>query len=368
MTSLMTRSGADIYDVTWLDSGQLGRNGLLADMGAWLENDAELGGDIVFRDILLSGITEKGVFSAPIDFYLRKLFVPQAGELSGELPVENKRMTWREFFDKADGLDHQRGRYYGLFDIQVFMERFVSRLSDFIDETGNTENLNSGEMVSLLEECRDWRDMGLCADSRDHKAYYEESCLYGAVSLSDYKIAEMLCTLPEDCKTEYYIAAPMPYDGDPVGTAGNGRYPELETFQGVAHYGVNAGSPRAEAAQDFLRFLLSEEAQEKMLGSSVHIGAYGFRLPVNRAVFRGMVERDLERIQGSAGTVGLDFPGLIGEAEGTVDQIAYIVIEKPYYRTIIRSVAKDFFLDGISVEEAARQMSDKVGLYLKEQG
>jgi hypothetical protein len=31
-------------------------------------------------------------------------------------------------------------------------------------------------------------------------------------------------------------------------------------------------------------------------------------------------------------------------------------------------VAKQFFLDQISAEEAARQMSDKVGLYLKERG
>jgi hypothetical protein len=67
-------------------------------------------------------------------------------------------------------------------------------------------------------------------------------------------------------------------------------------------------------------------------------------------------------------TIELDFPALISEAEGTVDQIAYIIIEKPYYRTIIREVAKQFFLDQISAEEAARQMSDKVSLYLKEQG
>jgi len=33
-----------------------------------------------------------------------------------------------------------------------------------------------------------------------------------------------------------------------------------------------------------------------------------------------------------------------------------------------REVAKQFFLDQITAEEAARQMADKVGLYLKEQG
>jgi len=132
---------------------------------------------------------------------------------------------------------------------------------------------------------------------------------------------------------------------------------------------VNAGSAKAEIAQDFLRFLLSEEAQGKMASRDISLN--GFMFPVNRAVFRSLVESDLERIQTSVNTfdaVEMDIPGLIKEAEEIVDQIAYIIYRKPYYQTIIREVAKEFFLDKISAEEAARQMSDKVGLYLKEQG
>jgi hypothetical protein len=66
-------------------------------------------------------------------------------------------------------------------------------------------------------------------------------------------------------------------------------------------------------------------------------------------------------------TRDLNFPALISEAEGVADQVAYFIMPKPYYNTIIREVAKQFFLGQISAEEASRQMSDKVGLYLKEQ-
>jgi ABC-type glycerol-3-phosphate transport system substrate-binding protein len=137
----------------------------------------------------------------------------------------------------------------------------------------------------------------------------------------------------------------------------------------VHRYGINAGSPNAEVAQDFLRFLLSEEMQEEVADS-------GLLYPLTRASFRSMIESDLNGLEENMRrdyddfdyVEKLDYPALIKEAEDYVDEIAYIVVQKPYYRTIIREVAKEFFLDRISAEEAARRMSDRVGLYLKEQG
>ena len=375
INSLMTGSGSDIYDLTWVDFEQLGKNGLLVDMGNWLENDSELTDDIVFRDILLSGKTEYGVFTTPIDFYFRKLFATSFATSANVPLLTNERMTWQEFFDESSGFDLTDGRLYADFELNIFMERFVARVSDFVDEFENTQNLYSEEMISLLEECRDWRDMGLCADSRNHPAI-DDPCLYSSTFINDYKIAEMLCTLPNDYETYLTIVAPMIFDGDPAYTGGYALYPEMETYKGEGQYGVNAGSPNAEAAQDFLRFLLSDEGQIKLI-EKVEFDINTFRLPINRAAFRSLVDRDLVRIEGSyvdneldipTRMTELDFPALINEAEEHVNQIAYIILEKPYYRSIIRAVARDFFLDEITAEEAARQMSDKVGLYLKELG
>ena len=54
-------------------------------------------------------------------------------------------------------------------------------------------------------------------------------------------------------------------------------------------------------------------------------------------------------------------------SESIVDEIAYIVMEKPYYQSIISDTAAQFFYGNISAQEAARQMANKVDLYLKEQ-
>ena len=370
LSDLMTGSGADICDVNFFDFENLGRNGLLVDMEGWLENDPNLADDIVFQNILLSGKTGSGVFAVPIDFCFSKLFA----FTKDEPLLPNKRMTWQEFMDKVSELDYTGEIAYSATDLDIFMGRFISRASYFIDEDGNTQRLDSKEMISLLEECRDWRDLGLCRQEGDLAAMTASPSYGGYSCYGDYS-AEFFCTLPEDYIRNYICFAPIVSDGDVVKAEGKTLYPE-ESVWGLK-YGVNARSPKAEMAQDFLRFLLSEEAQDEMVDkkSGWFKEQKGLNLPVNRAVFRGMIERDLERIQTdldrvtSAYTIEqLDFPELINEAEETVDQVDQIEYSGKPYLPIIREVAKQYFMDKISAEEAVMQMSNKVGLYLKEQG
>jgi ABC-type glycerol-3-phosphate transport system substrate-binding protein len=132
ISALTTGNGADIYDVAFLEFEHLGRNGLLADMGDWIENGAEFAADNVFRNILLSGKTESGVFAVPIDFNFRRLHAMTPYE---PLP-ENKRMTWQEFFAEVSELDYTQEIAYRGTDLDIFMYRFISRASDFIDEAG----------------------------------------------------------------------------------------------------------------------------------------------------------------------------------------------------------------------------------------
>jgi ABC-type glycerol-3-phosphate transport system substrate-binding protein len=216
--------------------------------------------------------------------------------------------------------------------------------------------------------------MGLATDFREGYDYFAPPSSYSTGAAIPFnQIAFMLCQIPEGYVRSgvgqyQFFFAPYPYDGDPVRINGKDLYPEGSY---VDLYGVNAGSPNAEAALDFLRFLISEEGQEAMMPLDPYQDN-SFLLPINRALFRSRVESSLDHIKAFnqsslAELEELDYPALIKEAEEMVDQIAYLIIPKTDYRYLINQVAAQYFQDQISAEEAARQMADKVGLYLKEQ-
>jgi len=374
IAELMAGSGSDIYFVSYMDYENLGRNGLLVDISDWIENDSEFSNDLYFRNVLLSGKTDSGVFAMPIDFSFSRLSATYSDEplFKNRQMMWREKMTWQEFIYKVEDLGYTQELAYSWTELEVFMHCFTSMASYFIDEKSNTQILYSYEMISLLEECREWRDMGLLADSRDIYTLTVPYS-YSAGMYNGTQSAYMLCSIPEGYvrASGYlnYFFAPVPFNGDTVYIDGNYLYPEI-CF--ISLYGVNARSPNTEAAQDFLRFLLSEEVQEAMMPKEP-LFVNNFAFPINRAVFRGGIEKSLDHIkaynQSSIEQLEeLDYLVLISEAEEIVDQIAYIIMEKPYYKTTIGEVAIQYFLDKITAEEAARQMSDKVGLYLKEQG
>lgn len=360
LSALLAGSGADIYSVEWLDYAQLGKNGLLVDLSEWLNDNEKYSDDSVFRDILLSGKSDDGIYAIPIYFVFRKI----CASSNNEPQLDNRRMTWQAFFEQIRETDYSQERAYYDQDINIFMERFSDRASEFIDETRNTQSLDSPEMITLLEECKGWSDERLCLDYTDPNSM-DSTFSYFGNPIGSAEIAEALCTLPEEyMSSSYYsnMVCPMPYDGKPILSDGIEKYPEK--VEDLSYYAINAGSPNAELAKDFLQFLLSEEAQEAMLATG---SSGGFQIPINRAAFRNLLEKDLEKIQNSNRNLKLDVPSLIGEAEKTINEIAFIIPEKPYYRTIIRETASQFFLGKTTAKEAAKQMANKMDLYLKEQ-
>ena len=362
LSSLNVGGGADIYDVRLLDHENLGKNGLLVDMSSWLNSDEEFSDEVMFRDILLSGKTQDNVFAIPVDFYFLRMFASSEDE---SFP-ENKRMTWTEFFEQVRENGYLGDVAYLYTDLEIFMERFTSRASEFIDETGNTQALNSPEMIAMLEECMAWKEAGLCSDSGD-PAHSERSYSYIGFPINRFRVADALCTLPDFLgKGSYYgyYVSPIPYDGEPVIIDGTEHYPVY--CEEISSYGVNAGSPNVEAAQDFLKFLLSQEAQEVMISVNALENGF-FYLPVNRGAFRSLIEKDLEERFSHDPGIEIDVPSLVDEAEKAIKDVAYILPHKSYYDTIIKKTAEQFFLGNISAEEAVKQMANKVDLYLKEQ-
>ena len=153
---------------------------------------------------------------------------------------------------------------------------------------------------------------------------------------------------------------------------GNGIYVSTDSIY------LRAGSEAAEGAKEFLRFLISEEEQEKYAsynfaqsqddGMSTTMLAKEGAFPVVKSAYEGMIrvaeERDADNVR---------YLGELPYTEDMVGQIYYIIDhaepQNAYINQLEGMVEEElepYFAGDISAEEAAEKLQNRVQLYLNE--
>ena len=153
---------------------------------------------------------------------------------------------------------------------------------------------------------------------------------------------------------------------------GNGIYVSTDSIY------LRAGSEAAEGAKEFLRFLISEEEQEKYAsynfaqsqddGMSTTMLAKEGAFPVVKSAYEGMIraaeERDADNVR---------YLGELPYTEDMVGQIYYIIDHAEPRNAYINQLEgmveeelEPYFAGDISAEEAAEKLQNRVQLYLNE--
>lgn len=153
---------------------------------------------------------------------------------------------------------------------------------------------------------------------------------------------------------------------------GNGIYVSTDSIY------LRAGSEAAEGAKEFLRFLISEEEQEKYAsynfaqsqddGMSTTMLAKEGAFPVVKSAYEGMIraaeERDADNVR---------YLGELPYTEDMVEQIYYIIDHAEPRNAYINQLEgmveeelEPYFAGDISAEEAAEKLQNRVQLYLNE--
>ena len=153
---------------------------------------------------------------------------------------------------------------------------------------------------------------------------------------------------------------------------GNGIYVSTDSIY------LRAGSEAAEGAKEFLRFLISEEEQEKYAsynfaqsqddGMSTTMLAKEGAFPVVKSAYKGMIraaeERDADNVR---------YLGELPYTEDMVGQIYYIIDHAEPRNAYINQLEgmveeelEPYFAGDISAEEAAEKLQNRVQLYLNE--
>ena len=330
-TELMAGKGADVYCAQPADFTPFGNNGLICDVAGWIEQDPDINKDAYYTGIMSSRMSEGKLFEITLNFMPDCIFSTQKiSELEGQ-----KNLTWEQFIDKTKDIK-RKGTLIGMYDSYIFAMRLFDRKILYTDEN-KTQKLDIPEIITLLKQCKEWGEQGLCLSANSINNSGDSLLLHGSGSvlpLIGIQAKDYMYSTPADANT-------------------NASGFKISLSDSVC---INAASKAKGTAWKFVKFLLSEEIQKMFDMTSV-----------NRNVMEQKIDSQIANIQKQIAIDPVQAKQDLIEAINTIDEASEgIYSASPCFKIIVDE-AKCYFSGEISVEEAAENMANKVELYLKEQ-
>lgn len=128
---------------------------------------------------------------------------------------------------------------------------------------------------------------------------------------------------------------------------------------------LNANAANMDGAWEFVKFLLSEEAQEKLAETALS------SMPVKKSVFEKLMDKE---IANGPTEIGMKkaFEGPItreraDEIEAFLESARVLPYKTEPILEIIREESRDYFNDSKSIEQVVSIIENRVQLYLDEQ-
>ncbi len=340
---LMAGKGADIYAGFPLNFQTLGQQNHLCDMATWIAQNADFTSEKYYMRVIEEHEVDNHIYGLPLFFLCNglgtKVDVP-------ELEAD-KQLTWEQFFDITK-IINRNGVLYSLTDYELFERRYKESAGRYIDEQNNTHDLNSTEMIELLEQCKSWGEENICIPyslSDQPEAY--DSAFFKEYGTGILALAHVCVERKDNGEPEIYWFD-IPADDEDNNNA--------NMIFGVENVCINEACSDKETAWQFIKFLLGEQMQANNQWAT----------PVLRSVAETSIEKEIEMIE----LYGLDF-----DTQQIKDDILYILNNigritsrrSSVIETIILEEAQRYFADEVSAEAAAQNMAKKVELFFKEQ-
>ncbi len=334
---LISGKGADIYAGFYLDYNAIGQNKHLCNMEGWISQDPDFTTDAYYMNIIRTLAVGDEMYAFPLFFCCNTLGSRvEVPELKSQ-----PNLNWEQFFELTKDVKRS-GVLYAFTDYDIFQRRYKDRADDFINAENKTQNLNSPEMIKLLEQCKEWSEQDLCVK---YSAGYQVE-IFDKAFFKEYATGiEGLLNI--ECEPGLY------YYDIPSDCSENNKGNKIFPVNLVC---INAASKYKGTAWEFAKFLLSEEIQ--LSGSDT---------PVNRKAAEKFINN---RLPGLAESYGLtiDTEKTIKDTSDTLGAIGKISngFVSPLEKIVFDEV-KRYFRSEISADAAAKNMADKMELYFKEQ-
>ncbi len=226
----------------------------LAVKGAFLSLDdlAEEARDGVFASALACGQVDGTQYMLPYEIRLQTYVTSR--RIAGDLETWNTE----EFMERIEGSGAELALMAPPAYLAEYFALYDTACSDYIDWGAGESHLEEAPFVRVLEFAKKYGKV----DGENFGREWEQG-------IYDGRIAGDVSNMPDSFtlmnRAEVYFQGQPSFLGFPR-QQGSGGY--IEAFGFV----VNADSPNAEAAKDFLRWLISEEGQRQYLRSSHSMG------------------------------------------------------------------------------------------------
>ena len=338
---LMAGKGADIYANTYLDYASIGKNKHLCNVANWIAKDSSFSDDAYYMNILKSGFDEGDVYSVPLFMYFSAL-----GSAIKVPELDGKSFSWEEFFDFAKGIK-RNGILYSMTDYEIFKRRFKDRYVRFINEENKTQNLDSPELVKLLEQCKEWSREGLCIPyDAENESELNDKSFFKEYDGGDMDILTYFrFDNPYMDNEPYYYNIPSDSEKNDIAN-------KISLAQIIC---INRATPYKATAWKFVKFLLSEDIQ-----------ATGQFTPINRKAADRHINKGLNETISYFG-VKADANKIIKESEAILDSVDRVSTNfKTDIEKNVLEESKRFFKSEITADAAAKNMAARVKLYFKE--
>ena len=339
---LMAGKGADIYANINLDFSAIGKQGYLCNLEDWIAGDPDFSDEKYYMNIWKAGFDGGNVYSVPLFMMFRAL-----GSDVDIPELEGKNLNWEEFFEAAKGIN-RNGVLIDLYDSDIFLRRFNERYGRLIEEKNKTEIINTSELTELLKQCKAWGEQGLCIQSN---AYNDANIFNNSFIKEYYSGIEVLANVRFTDNSSGL--SPYWYD---IPTD-SGIYDKANKLLTTDHICINTASPHKGTAWKFIKFLLSKEMQ-----------LTGISTPVNREAAAEYIKDSLTSSMGDSAQ-DEKVEQVIKEAEAILDALRDT--PNKYRLTRIEQILSKeyerYFNSEISAEEAAKNITAAVELYMKEQ-
>jgi multiple sugar transport system substrate-binding protein len=332
---------------------------LLADLNDYMNKDESFRRDDYYTNVLDAMKYKDGIYALPAKLSLNMLLGSTAA-LSGK-SYDDTKWSWNEFYELAKSLSHDADNngtpdayaFAGIDGPTLLSAMVNTSFGKLVDAESKT--FNTQAFKDLLNLSKSMIDSKLVTSEKLDRA----NLLFHPFQPDSYE--------------DYFL--------EPQAKAGGGSnatrlwVPTQDDRKGLSFtsdtlMSVNAKSPHAREAWEFVKFALSEDIQKsrELFGLALNKKASAARLEESKQIGTANSKNRIMLRDKDGKEIALQPPSQqeIDELAALLDSISFYAETDPKIVSIIEKEAAPFFAGQKSAEETAKTVENKVKTYLQE--